>query len=416
MFGTEIDVIDIGITAASANYTVDDQDPVSFLLPFTPQYPAQNQIYFETGQLSPGQHKLVVTYWGNVNTTFLNFDYFVQQDAPSSTSSNTPTSTSVASATSSNSLPKATEAIIGGVIGGLVLISLLVALFFHRRRNNRRSQATDVVKPFTSPSSNPNYTSLPLNNTSNNQTLPSQAISSKFAQNGQPSDSTGTLQQQSSLTSPAFISPSTSPDVVHPFPAPLQNNTSNGQTLPYQSISSKFNQRGQPSDSTSTSRIPTLTPLRRQVSLTSPAIISPSSSPDVVIPFTSPSSNPNYTPVPQNNTPNRHTLPYHSKFTQPSDPTSTSGIPTLTPLRQKFSPTSPSFVSPSSNIPPAGLQSNLDGPRTTVPEAEMESSMQRSPSPQEANVRVRFLNEDSDVRIPSAGEQVVELPPFYTLG
>ena len=95
---------------------------------------------------------------------------------------------------------------------------------------------------------------------------------------------------------------------------------------------------------------------------------------------------------------------------------STSRIPTLTSLLQKFSLTSPSFVSPSPSLPHAGLQTNLDGPRTKVLQTKMESLMQRLPSPQEANVR--FLNKGSNVHIPSAsaGADIVELPPFYTLG
>ena len=148
---------------------------------------------FETAQLSPGQHKLVVTYYGNSTTVPLSLSYFVQQDSPSSTSSNnTPTSTSVPPG---NSSPKSLP-IIGGVIGGLVFISLLLVLFFFtRRRNNRRSQARalnevlyiDIADPFTVPSSNP--TSIPPKNyTPNVQSLSSPSISSKFSQSAQPSD------------------------------------------------------------------------------------------------------------------------------------------------------------------------------------------------------------------------------------
>ena len=93
-------------------------------------------MYFESGQLSPEQHKLVVTFLGNNNTQPLFLNYFVvqvQQDAPSSTAtpSNTPS-------TVPPGKPN-TDAIIGGVIGGLVLVSLLIALlFFFRKHNSRR--------------------------------------------------------------------------------------------------------------------------------------------------------------------------------------------------------------------------------------------------------------------------------------
>ena len=250
----------------------------------------------------------MVTYYGNSTAQNLVLNYFIQRDAPpgragpSMSSKNTPTSTSVQSGSSSNSSPSpstihkkpSTEATTGGVIGGLVFISLLLALFFfNRRRNNRRSQALsanvpspDVVVPFSAPSSNPNPTLLP------------------------------------------------------------QTYTFNGQSLPSQYISSKFAQRGQPADLTSIS--------------------------------------------------------------------SSGGISPLTPLRPQFSSTA--FISPlSSPLPLSGSQTNFDGTRTRVPQAATEPLIQQSPSSGGANAR--FLRyEDSGIRIPSAEDEVVELPPFYTPG
>ena len=231
------------ISTALATYTVDDQDPINFLVPLSTTT-LFNQILFETAQLSPGQHKLVVTYHGNLNSTAQNLvlNYFVQRDSPPLMSSKNTTTTSVPSGSSSNPSPssstrtiihrKPTEAIVGGVIGGLALISLLLALiFFNRRRNNRRSQALsemlytgaspDVVTPFSVPPLNPNSTFLPQNYTSNDQSLPSEYISSKFTRRGQPSNPMNTsssggilpltpLRPQFSLASPAVISPSSS--------------------------------------------------------------------------------------------------------------------------------------------------------------------------------------------------------------
>ena len=282
--------------SASANYIVDEQDPINFPVPLPRNGIFTNQKLFETGQLPLGQHQLTVTYLGNFTTVPLIFDHFVQHIELSSTSSNTPTSTSVP--------------IIGGVIGGLVLISLLLALFFfNRRRNNRRPQAMSDMS----------------------STVPSPEVVNPF---------TGTFPHLNPNSTMTFLP---------------QNNTSNGQSLLSQSIPSKFsNQRDQPSD-----------------------------------PAASTSSG--------------------------------GGIPpsSLTPLRPQFS--SPAFT-PSGSSPLQALpltvsefQTNHDdSTRTRVPQAATEPSMQRSPSPQGANVR--FLrHDDSGVRIPAELEDdVVELPPFYT--
>ena len=220
-------------STAPATYTIDDQDPINFLVPVSSNSLSYyNQILFDTGQLPFGQHKLVVTYFGNSTSVPLALNYFVQQDsdAPTSTSNNSSTSTSVPPG---SSISTTTEAIIGGAIGGVVFISLLLALFFfNRRRNNRRSQtlkggshtSPDVVNPFTVSSSNTTSNFLPQNYTSNGQSFPSQYISSKFTQMGQqPSDPAASMSGGSG--------------------------TLNGQSLPSQYISRKFTRIGQqPSD------------------------------------------------------------------------------------------------------------------------------------------------------------------------
>ena len=198
-----------GPLSDSATYVIDDQN----LIHFGNVSDFNNLMLFESGPLSPEQHKIVVTSNFGNNFSFL-FEYFiqVQLDAPSSTAP---------SGSSSNSSPgKPTDAIIGGVIGGLLFISLLIAMFFFlRRRNNRRSDtpsemsyavpqasfndvpqaspndvpqgspdavhqaSLDVVNPFTHPPQNPTSALLPKNYTSNSQSqaLPSQSIPSKFS-------------------------------------------------------------------------------------------------------------------------------------------------------------------------------------------------------------------------------------------
>ena len=192
-------------TPASSTYSIDGQPPISFPIPVSPDNNTYfNQILFKTGELSPGEHKLAVTYTGNTTSAPLALNYFVQEGA-NSTSSNsssnaTTTSTSVPSVTSPNSSSstsnvgtsssttnidrKPTGAIVGSVIGGVVLISLLLGLFFIRRRNSRRNQALseklyidpslEVVDPFLAPPSTHPTSNFPSQNlTSNSKSLPS---------------------------------------------------------------------------------------------------------------------------------------------------------------------------------------------------------------------------------------------------
>ena len=179
---------------ANASYTIDDQEQITFPVESLSNL-LFNQLLFKTGQLSPGQHKLVVTYIGNnSNSQPLQFNYLVQQDVPSSiTSSNTPTTSDTTTSTSvpwnslpvSNSLPgKPTNAIIGGVIGGIVFI-LLLALFFLRRRNERRSYTPNVTHPFTT--SPTTLTSQSYTSDGQSLSSPSYSISSKFTHTTQPS-------------------------------------------------------------------------------------------------------------------------------------------------------------------------------------------------------------------------------------
>ena len=194
--------------------------------------------YSKASNFSPGQHKLVVKYLGFNGTAPLTVNYFVQQYdtsiIPSLTGFPSSTSISSPSGSSSNSSPgKLTDAaIIGGVIGALVFISLLIALFFFFcRRTNRRSNVLSemsytvpspdiqVVNPFPLPPLNSTSTFLPENYTSNGQSLPSQSIPTKFSHRNRPSDPASTsnsggiphltpLGPRFQVASPAFIPPS----------------------------------------------------------------------------------------------------------------------------------------------------------------------------------------------------------------
>jgi len=252
------------LISSSATYSIDDQTPINFLVPaVSSSGPREfsNQIFFRTGQLSAGQHKLVVTYQGNSGTAPLSLDYFVLQNAPSSStySSNAPTHTGdnissgvpSHSSTSSSTTTRPTGAIVGGVIGGLVLILLLLTLFlFIRRRNSRRAQAFgdksysdtpyDTADPFTALPTHPALISIlpSQNHTSNGHSLTSQSIGNKFAHRNQPSDAPST----SSNTTPPFISTHTSSSVsgggipalvaLQNHPTPAAGSQINGSTTP----------------------------------------------------------------------------------------------------------------------------------------------------------------------------------------
>ena len=315
-------------TPASSTYSIDGQPPISFPIPVSPDNNTYfNQIIFKTEELPPGEHKLAVTYTGNSTSAPLALNYFVQEgvnSTSSNSSSNAPTSTSVSSvsspysssstSTSSSSTTidrKPTGAITGGVVGGVVLISLLLVLFFIRRRNIRRTQALneklyidpslEVVDPFlASPSTHQTSTFLSQNLASNGQSLPSQSTSSQFTERGQLFDITS---KSNNMRTPVDIPNSASPV------------------------------------------LPPLAPLRRQLSST--ALISPSSS----------------------------------------------------------------------RLHLAGSRTNLiDGMMTKSQEAATEPLTQQSP-PRLGGGNARVLrHEDSGVRMPPPEEDVIELPPFYTPG
>ena len=338
-------------TTSSATYSIDDQSPVSFLVPNgIPEL--YNQVLFQTGQLSAGQHKLVVTHNGNSGTAPLALDHLVVrvvgQGTPTSstpstsispssgtsgTGSTTNSTTSVkgtqtSTNTASSSVPLSSDiptgsiisssvpssgsadssnstshlgstssstsgkqnlgAIIGGALGGVILLLLLLILFlFIRRRSSRGARRLSEKSPL------------------------------------------GDVH-----------------DVVDPFtlppPSALQseNYTSGGQYLASQSIANKLAQE-------------------------------------------------------RNLTNNMRST------TDVSSSVSGGAMPVLTPLRNPSS--SPATTSPSSS----------HGAMNKAQEAE---TAQRSASSQGDDAARFLRHEDSGVRIPPTRDSLVELPPMYTPG
>jgi hypothetical protein len=147
------------LTPSSGIYSIDGRTPISFFVPAFSGANASapslyNQVLFNTGTLSPGKHKLIVTYQGNSGTAPLALDGFIVQNAtsPSTTSSSVPSTTG-----SSSNLPGSKKSpLVGititvGVVGGAIVLVLLLFIYIRRRRAQKlvkNSIFADEVDPF----------------------------------------------------------------------------------------------------------------------------------------------------------------------------------------------------------------------------------------------------------------------------
>ena len=125
------------LTPSSAIYSIDGGTPISFFVPALSDAKAlqlYNQVFFKTETLSPGQHKLIVTYQGNSGTAPLALDTFIVQNAtsPSTSSSSVPSSSS-SSSSNSNLKKSPLVGIIVGVVGGAIVLVLILLLRLYIR-------------------------------------------------------------------------------------------------------------------------------------------------------------------------------------------------------------------------------------------------------------------------------------------
>ncbi|KDR73720.1 hypothetical protein GALMADRAFT_251531 [Galerina marginata CBS 339.88] len=139
--------------ATTASYAIDGGAPTSFVLRGLPASSATiyNQKFFETPTLTAGHHQLVVTYHGTSQTTPLTLDYLIIQNG-TIPSSNTTTPGTSPSGDSHGSGPvkksNNTAAIVGGIIGGLVLIAIAIAAYLYlRRREKKLNERAPVDEP-----------------------------------------------------------------------------------------------------------------------------------------------------------------------------------------------------------------------------------------------------------------------------
>ncbi|KAJ7206328.1 hypothetical protein GGX14DRAFT_457583 [Mycena pura] len=123
----------------NASMVVDGGPPVFFVPPIQSAALTVNNLIFNSGDLSSGNHTLVVTAENDHNVWV---DYFLVIPPIDSTSTSAPASSSSASSGGTASSSKAVPigVIVGPLVGGLLLLALLgIGLFYlHRRRRRHR--------------------------------------------------------------------------------------------------------------------------------------------------------------------------------------------------------------------------------------------------------------------------------------
>lgn len=104
--------------------------------------------------MSAGQHKLVVTYLGNSQTTPLTLDYLVVQNGTVTNSTTPGGSSGDSNAGSTSNKSNNIGPIVGGIVGGVVLIALAIFAFLYIRRRDKRlseehvDEPKDIIEPF----------------------------------------------------------------------------------------------------------------------------------------------------------------------------------------------------------------------------------------------------------------------------
>jgi hypothetical protein len=112
---------------------------------------AYNQKFFETSKMPAGQHKLVVTFLGNSQTTPLTLDYLIVQNGTITNSTTAGGSSGGSNAGSTSNKSNNIGPIVGGVVGGVILIALAIFAFLYIRRRGKRlsEEHTDEPKDVT---------------------------------------------------------------------------------------------------------------------------------------------------------------------------------------------------------------------------------------------------------------------------
>ncbi|KAF8912164.1 hypothetical protein CPB84DRAFT_1841851 [Gymnopilus junonius] len=131
------------LAPTTATYTINGQAPVSFNLNGSAaqatgiQY---NQIFFQTHQLSPGNHSIQVVYQGNSTFVPLSLNSIVVQHSSINTHVYSAIGVRQPTSTPASDHSINTGAVIGGALGGLALLVALgmAFLFWHLRRKHSK--------------------------------------------------------------------------------------------------------------------------------------------------------------------------------------------------------------------------------------------------------------------------------------
>ena len=157
--------------SSSATYSIDSGSPTSVELKGpSPEAStnALNQEFFSTSQLPLGQHTLVVSYNGSRDQAPLTLSHFIVTTSDVSPANPASSSSIQASTTPSSNTqgPNGAHpqvqigAIVGGVIGGVVLTALASLCFFFWRRKKRAQSMLPV--PGLPPSPGPRSAIMPF--------------------------------------------------------------------------------------------------------------------------------------------------------------------------------------------------------------------------------------------------------------
>ncbi|CAA7265184.1 unnamed protein product [Cyclocybe aegerita] len=137
------------LSASSATYQIDNQDPVPFNIRGNLETPELFQKYFETADLESGSHKLTVKYEGTIGAMPLSLSYLEISGATGTGitgNSSSPVATPTAIVEGETGTP--VGPIVGGVVGGiafLTILGLFVWYLVRRHRTASRNHTPGIV-------------------------------------------------------------------------------------------------------------------------------------------------------------------------------------------------------------------------------------------------------------------------------